>query len=180
MTAVRHLKKRWERDGSRHLGVADVGSIAFFRVARGIACRDGRMPAAAKPPASLSVHAEGRHGKGTRGHKTETGTGRDGVWFIRVRGEDLWLCRCGSPALGLCTHSSYTAEGCALLEANSRYLGQYVCLYCGGVAGNVPDIMYQMTGETIIRRLLDIGFASKPVGWNTGECHRFPKWNMRA
>ena len=72
------------------------------------------------------------------------------------------LCHCEEPSFGICTPVYLTDEGRDLLEANRRFLGRFVCFHCGGVAEKRPDNYDHITGETVIRRLRELGIASEP------------------
>lgn len=69
------------------------------------------------------------------------------------------LCRCRKPSFGLCTPVCMSEEGRALMEANQPFLGRFVCFHCGGVAKGKPEMWDHITGETVIRRLLQLGIA---------------------
>jgi hypothetical protein len=76
------------------------------------------------------------------------------------------LCHCEQPSFGICTPVFMTEEGRAMLEANrqliGRYIGRHVCFHCGGVAYKQPDNDDHIMGETVIRRLLELGIANEP------------------
>lgn len=68
-------------------------------------------------------------------------------------------CECKSPSWGLCTPVAMTDEGVRLLEANRPFIGKFVCFDCGGVAQSKPESYDHITGETVIRRLVELGRA---------------------
>lgn len=68
-------------------------------------------------------------------------------------------CECESPQFAICTPVAMTNGGVRLLEANRPFIGKYVCFECGGVASSKPGSYDHITGETVIRRLVDLGLA---------------------
>jgi hypothetical protein len=68
-------------------------------------------------------------------------------------------CQCESPSWGICTPTAITNEGTRLLEANRPFIYKFVCFDCGGVARSIPENYDHINGETVIRRLVQLGLA---------------------
>jgi len=66
-------------------------------------------------------------------------------------------CNCEEPDFVLCTPTVYSENGARLLRRNRKYIRQYVCHHCGGIAANKPSEFVYEAGESVMIRLLELG-----------------------
>lgn len=72
------------------------------------------------------------------------------------------MCQCQKPSFAICTPICLSDEGRALLTKYSAYIGKFVCFDCGGVSVCKPDNYDHITGETVARRLDELGVSPAP------------------
>ena len=77
-------------------------------------------------------------------------------WFKEHKAA-LKRCRCEDAEFAICTPVAMTDEGKEMLRKNMEWIGEFVCASCGGVSDEKPDTYAHITGETVLRRLVELG-----------------------
>ena len=71
------------------------------------------------------------------------------------------VCACKKPEFAKVLPVSMDEQGRRRLEHNRRWIGQFVCFDCGGIAESEPPSWDHVTGGTVIGRLIELGVAEE-------------------
>ncbi len=69
------------------------------------------------------------------------------------------FCECDEPQFAKLHPVAMTDEGGRLLRNNDELIGLCFCYHCGGEPEYEPTSPDHVTGETVVRRLVELGVA---------------------